>query len=56
MFYPNLTIGDAGVKTIIQALQKIKDVLPLESLIKKFKSFNWKIEAEPLVIKLNKDC
>ncbi len=25
----------------IQALQKIKDVLPLENLIKKFKSFNW---------------
>ena len=24
MFYPNLAIGDAGVKTIIQALQKIQ--------------------------------
>jgi len=24
MFYPNITVGDAGVKTIIQALQKIQ--------------------------------
>ena len=24
MFYPGLAIGDAGVKTIIQALQKIQ--------------------------------
>ena len=24
MFYPNITVGDAGVKTVIQALQKIQ--------------------------------